>query len=576
MKLGMTAFACAAALACGHAAWAGEADAKKWVDNEFQPSSLSKDKQLAEMKWFIDAAAKLKAKGVTQISVVSETLTTHEYESKTLAKAFEEITGIKVTHDIIQEGDVVEKLQTSMQSGKSIYDGWISDSDLIGTHYRYGAILPLSDYMSGAGKEWTNPGLDVKDFIGTKFTTAPDGKLYQLPDQQFANLYWFRADWFARQDLKDKFKAKYGYELGVPTNWSAYEDIAEFFTNDVKEIDGKKVFGHMDYGKKDPSLGWRFTDAWLSMAGAADKGLPNGLPVDEWGIRVAADKCTPVGASVARGGATNSPAAVYALTKYIDWMKKYAPPQAMGMTFSEAGPVPAQGQIAQQVFWYTAFTADMTKKGLPVVNADGSPKWRMAPSPYGPYWKQGMQNGYQDVGSWTFFKNTDPNRLAAAWLYAQFVTSKTVSLKKSLTGLTFIRDSDIHHEYLTKNAAKYGGLIEFYRSPARVAWTPTGTNVPDYPKLAQLWWKNVATAVTGEKTPQAAMDNLADEMEQVMGRLQRAGMANCAPKLNPKEDPAKWLSSEHAPWQKLSNEKPKGETIAYDKLLQAWKEGRVR
>ncbi len=42
----------------------------------------------------------------------------------------------------------------------------------------------------------------------------------------------------------------------------------------------------MDYGKKDPSLGWRFTDAWLSMAGNGDKGLPNGLPVDEWGIRM--------------------------------------------------------------------------------------------------------------------------------------------------------------------------------------------------------------------------------------------------------------------------------------------------
>jgi glycerol transport system substrate-binding protein len=112
---------------------------------------------MAEMKWFIDAAAKLKAKGVKEISVVSETITTHEYESKTLAKAFEEITGIKVKHDLIQEGDVVEKLQTSMQSGKSIYDGWISDSDLIGTHYRYGKIMNLTDYMAGAGKEFTNP-----------------------------------------------------------------------------------------------------------------------------------------------------------------------------------------------------------------------------------------------------------------------------------------------------------------------------------------------------------------------------------------------------------------------------------
>jgi glycerol transport system substrate-binding protein len=577
MKLRYTVVAVAVACcAMAGQGWADEAAAKKWVDSEFQPSTLSKDKQLAEMKWFIDAAAKLKAQGVTEISAVSETLTVHEYESKTLAKAFEEITGIKVKHDIIQEGDVVEKLQTSMQSGKSIYDGWISDSDLIGTHYRYGKILSLTDYMAGTGKAYTNPDLDLKDFIGTSFTTAPDHKLYQLPTQQFANLYWFRADLFARKDLQDKFKAKYGYDLGVPLNWSAYEDIAAFFSEDVKTIDGKPIYGHMDYGKKDPSLGWRFTDAWLSMAGAADKGIPNGLPVDEWGIRVAADNCTPVGASVSRGGATNSPAAVYALTKYVDWMKKYAPKEATGMTFGEAGPVPAQGQIAQQIFWYTAFTADMVKPGLPVVNADGTPKWRMAPGPNGPYWKQGMQNGYQDVGSWTFFKDHDPKKVAAAWLYAQFVTSKTVSLKKSIVGTTFIRDSDIRSEYFTKNAAKYGGLIEFYRSPARVAWTPTGTNVPDYPKLAQLFWKNVAVAVTGEKTPQAAMDNLAEEMDQVMGRLERAGMARCAPKLNPKQDPNKWLSDKGAPWKLLANEKPKGETIAYDTLLNAWKNGKVR
>ncbi len=197
LRLNAVAFA-AAALALGQGAWAGEAEAKKWIDSEFQPSTLNKDQQMAEMKWFIEAAAKLKAKGVNEISVVSETITTHEYESKTLAKAFNEITGIKVKHDLIQEGDVVEKLQTSMQSGKSIYDGWISDSDLIGTHYRYGKIMNLTDYMAGKGKEFTNPGLDIKDFIGTSFTTAPDGKLYQLPDQQFANLYWFRADLFAR------------------------------------------------------------------------------------------------------------------------------------------------------------------------------------------------------------------------------------------------------------------------------------------------------------------------------------------------------------------------------------------
>src|SRR3546814_8512423 len=127
----------------------------------------------------------------------------------------------------------------------------------------------------------------------------------------------------------------------------------------------------MDYGKKDPSLGWRFTDACLSMAVNGDKGTPNGLPVDEWGIRVN-ENSQPVGSCVARGGDTNGPAAGYAVEKYVDGLKNYAPPAAAGMVFSEAGPVPAQGEIAQQMFWYTAFTDDMVKDGLPVVNEDGT------------------------------------------------------------------------------------------------------------------------------------------------------------------------------------------------------------
>ncbi|AGH43254.1 ABC transporter substrate-binding protein [Paraglaciecola psychrophila] len=541
--------------------------AKSLIETEFSPSTLTKQQQLEELEWFVEAAKPFKG---MSINVASETIAPHTYESQVLAKAFTELTGIIITHDLIQEGDVIEKLQTQMQSGRNIYDAYINDSDLIGTHFRYGKVVPVSDMMEGEAKDYTLPTLDIDDFIGIDFTTGPDGKIYQLPTQQFANLYWFRADWFERADLKQQFLAKYGYELGVPVNWSAYEDIADFFTNDVKSLDGQRVYGHMDYGKKDPSLGWRFTDAWFSMAGTGDKGLPNGLPVDEWGIRV--EGCRPVGSSVSRGGATNGPAAVFATAKYVDWLKAYAPPQAQGMTFSEAGPVPAQGNIAQQIFWYTAFTASMIEKGLPVVNDDGTPKWRMAPSPKGPYWEEGMKLGYQDVGAWTFLKSTPEKRRLAAWLYAQFTVSKTVSLKKTLVGLTPIRESDIKSQAMTDVAPSLGGLVEFYRSPARKQWTPTGTNVPDYPKLAQLWWQNVAEAVSGEKTPQQALDRLAAAQDKVMARLERANVqGECGPKLNPEKDPNYWLNQPGAPKAKLSNEKPKGQTIAYDKLLESWK-----
>ena len=574
MRLGRSASLAVLLIALGStSSLADDAAITKWIDSEFQPSTLSKEDQTKELQWFAKAAEPFKG---MEINVVSETITTHKYESEVLAKAFTEITGIKIKHDVIQEGDVVEKIQTQMQSGKNLYDAWINDSDLIGTHFRYQQAVPLSDWMVGEGKDVTDPWLDVPDFIGTSFTSGPDGKLYQLPDQQFANLYWFRYDWFTNPDMKAKFKAKYGYELGVPVNWSAYEDIADFFTKDVKEIDGKPVYGHMDYGKKDPSLGWRFTDAWLSMAGNGDKGIPNGLPVDEWGIRM--DGCRPTGSSVERGGDTNGAAAVYSITKYLEWLKKYAPPTSQGMTFGEAGPVPAQGQVAQQIFWYTAFTAALVdpEGAKAVLNADGTPKWRMAPSPHGAYWQQGMKLGYQDAGSWTLLKSTPIDRRKAAWLYAQFTVSKTVSLKKSHVGLTFVRESDIWDKSFTERAPKLGGLVEFYRSPARVQWTPTGNNVPDYPKLAQLWWQNIGDASSEAKTPQQAMDSLAEAQDAVLGRLEKAGVqGDCGPKLNEKKTYAEWTAAAKAagtiaPAAKLDNEKPQGETIDYDTLIKSW------
>src|SRR5215210_328186 len=539
---------------------ADDAVNQRWIDSEFQPSTLSKADQLKELQWFEKAATPFKG---MDINIVSETITTHEYESKTLAKAFTEITGIRLKHDLIQEGDVVEKIQTQMQSGRNIYDAWINDSDLIGTHFRYQQAVPLTDWMKGDGKDVTNPMLDLDDFIGKSFTTAPDGKLYQIPDQQFANLYWFRYDWFSRADIKTKFKAKYGYDLGVPVNWSAYEDIADFFTNDVKEIDGVRVYGHMDYGKRAPDLGWRMTDAWLSMAGSTSPGLPNGRPIDEWGIRMEEGSCNPAGASVSRGGGTNAPASVYAIAKWDEWLRKYAPPGAADLDFYQSLPALSSGNVAQQIFWYTAFTASMVapkSDGNNTVDDAGTPLWRMAPSPHGVYYKEGQKVGYQDVGSWTILKSTPADRAKAAWLYAQFAVSKTVDVKKSQVGLTFIRDSTARHESFTERAPKLGGLVEFYRSKDRVRWSPTGINVPDYPKLAQLWWQQIGDVNSGAFTPQQAMDRLAGEMDQIMARMEAADKANktyggCGPRLNQEVAASEWLGKPNGPAAKLENEK---------------------
>ncbi|MEM9781841.1 MAG: carbohydrate ABC transporter substrate-binding protein, partial [Pseudomonadota bacterium] len=121
---------------------AGMEEARDFLDNEIAGLSvLSREEQEAEMQFFVDAAAPFQG---MEIRVVSETITTHAYEAEVLAPAFSAITGIQVTHDLIGEGDVVQKLQTQMQSGENIYDAYVNDSDLIGTHWRYQQVRNLT------------------------------------------------------------------------------------------------------------------------------------------------------------------------------------------------------------------------------------------------------------------------------------------------------------------------------------------------------------------------------------------------------------------------------------------------
>jgi glycerol transport system substrate-binding protein len=73
------------------------------------------------------------------------------------------------------------------------------------------------------------------------------------------------------------------------------------------------------------------------------------------------------------------------------------------------------------------------------------------------------------------------------------------------------------------------------------------------------------------------MDNLALEQDKVLARLERAGIqGECGPKLNPEREDAYWLAKPGAPKPRLENEKPQGETVAYDQLIKAWRDGRAR
>ena len=61
-----------------------------------------------------------------------------------------------------------------------------------------------------------------------------------------------------------------------------------------------------------------------------------------------------------------------------------------------------------------------------------------------------------------------------------------------------------------------------------------------------------------------------------MARMQavdeKAGVyGGCGPRLNEEVADSVWLNKPGSPKTKLANEKPQGETIAYDELVKRWK-----
>ncbi len=543
-------------------------DVLKEIANLFPNSTLTMEEKMKELRWFAEASKPYRG---MSLRAVAEAIPTHMWESDYLTKVFEKLTGIKVTFDIIDEGSVVERIYTQMASSKTIYEIFVNDTDLIGTHLRRGQVLNLTEFMKGAGKDVTNPYQDFDDWLNLNFGMDYDGNLLQLADQQFPAIYVFRYDWFTNPEFKAKFREKYGYELGVALNWAAYEDIANFFMNDIGYIDGKKVYGHTDYGKPSPDLGWRMSDAWIQVAGAGDKGLPFPLPVDDWGLR--SENKIPVGFSVERGGAMNSPAAVYAIEKYIDWMKKYANPEAMMLDCTESADRFGGGDIAQQMWMYACFLASdaYTKPESPVVDdVTGMPLWRAAPVPHGKYWQEGMKIGYQDAGAWTLLNTVPPEKQKISWLWAQFATCKTVDVDKAVKGRTFIRKSTVFSKWAEQAEESYGGVLTFYRSPMQDKYTPTGPNVPDYGLLAEQWWRFLPKALSGEMTPQQMMDALAEQNDMLLGRM---FLPLYSPKLNPKKDRQYWLDAPGSPWPEIvGEEKPR--TMDYDEMLRQWKAGK--
>ncbi len=197
----------------------------------------------------------------------------------------------------------------------------------------------------------------------------------------------------------------------------------------------------------------------------------------------------------ANGNVTiNSPEAVKALELYVDNMTNAAPAGAPGFGFDEAFNVIAQGNAASYVTYNWMLPRLENKDESSVAGlCDITP----------------MPGGVSLNAGWGWAIPHNATDKAASWEFLKWVESSDVCKARAKDGGSPTR-SDVMSDADVLAACPYLDTVKTIMETSKMI-----PIMEDAPQLIEILGRELSEAVTGSKTPQQALDTLAEEMSKM-------------------------------------------------------------
>jgi multiple sugar transport system substrate-binding protein len=153
-------------------------------------------------------------------------------------------TGVKVTVETTPWADFQTKTFREFAAKGSAYDLVVGDSQWLGAGATQGHYVDLTDFFKQHNLEKVFLPATV---VGYAEYPIGSHKYWAIPLEGDANGWAYRKDWFEDPKEKAAFKAKYGYELGVPKDYKQLRDIAEFFYRPDQKRYGIAIYSDNSY-----------------------------------------------------------------------------------------------------------------------------------------------------------------------------------------------------------------------------------------------------------------------------------------------------------------------------------------
>ncbi len=391
------------------------------------------------------------------------TIQPHTVASKQIAKWFEEETGARVNVLIVPYGNVTEKAVLDVTSGAGEYDVIEYWYPMLGSLVENGVLTDITDWWNENAEE-----IQADDFLPSilEIYTVIDGKRWGIPYDGDLHLLFYNTTLFKT------------YDLQPPETWDDYLEACKTITEGEA---GNEIYGCGIMGAKIPII---LIGTYLNRLGGY-----GGSFFDAEG-----------------NPSINSPEAVAALEALVA-EEPYALPEPSAVAFDELLGGWLTGRVGMAEFW--------TDLGQMTDNPEQSKiigEWDVVPMPKGSGPKArhvAPLNAGFGLGVSTMAKDSE---LAMEFLKFNARPDINVRANTIVGGLDPTRLSTFDApEYRAHVTDKLADAAKEAHNNA-VAW-PTDAK---WAELQEVLNENLSLALTGDKTPQQALDDTQAAWEEIL------------------------------------------------------------
>ncbi len=424
--------------------------------------------------WSLEEAAK-PYKGIT-LRTIGESLPPLEAMDK-LKHKFEERTGITVVIEQYEHSEAVNKVMLDLNSRRGRYDFILQPHRELGRFVANGHLAPIETFMNDP--KLRDPGFKPEEVLYQglwKEISWYEGKAYGFPFTALTMYLWYRKDLLEDANEQAGFKAKYGYDMGVPRTWDQYRDLAEWFTRPDQGFYGTAI-----QGKRHEALWYEWLNFLYSFGG------------DMMEVK-SGSECGPI--------IVNSPDAVASLD-YYKGLIAYSPSDTLNYFWDDVMVAMQHGKAFEMIMWNDATYAVEDPSQSTV---SGKMGFDLIP--------QGKGGKVGQVEGWTYLIPAHAKNKEAAFLFIQWMMDFDQQLEQHMNGGASARP-DVYADPQVQKITYSKASMD---TNAVAIAKPT---IPESPEITEILVLELSNALAGNKSSKQALDDAAVAMNKLLG--------DCAP-----------------------------------------------